>query len=87
MPRFFFNISSPTTFLPDDIGVEFETLDQVRIEAIKGARGIMAEDLQAGRPVDHQQFQVHDATGILVLVLRFRDVLTVPDNYIGETKF
>ena len=80
MPLYFFDISAPGTFLQDDVGVAFEHLDQVRAEAIKGARGIMAEDLQAGRPVDHQQFEVRDEGGARVLTLRFRDVLTLPDD-------
>ena len=84
MPRYFFDISTPSTFLRDDIGVEFETFHQVKVEATKGARGIMAADLQAGRPVDHQQFEVRDEVGELVLTLRFRDVLTVPDEIVEQ---
>ena len=84
MPRYFFDISTPSTFLRDDVGVEFETFNEVKVEAIKGARGIMAEDLQAGRPVDHQQFEIRDDVGELVLTLRFRDVLTLPDDIVEQ---
>lgn len=79
MPRYYFHISSSDTFVRDEIGVEFDRLDQVEPEAIKGAREILAEYLKAGRPVDHQQFEIRDQAGALVLTLRFRDVMTVPD--------
>ena len=62
------------------MGVELADLDRVEIEAIRGARGLMAADLQAGLPVDHQQFEVRDETGATVLTLRFRDVISVPDD-------
>lgn len=80
MPRYYFDISSPGAFLRDESGVEFEHLDQVEPAAVEGARGMMAEDLKAGRPIDHQQFEIRDEGGSLVLTLRFRDVLTLPDG-------
>ena len=79
MPRYFFNILSPgTAALRDDLGVVLKDIEEVRIEAVKGARGIMAEDLRGGRPVDHQRFEVVDESGLIVLTLPFRDVLTLP---------
>lgn len=83
MPRYYFDISAPSTFQRDDIGVEFDNLDEVHTEAIKGARGIMAEELRAGRPVDHQQFEIRDESDDRVLTLRFRDVLLLPDGLVG----
>lgn len=80
MPRYFFNVRSPAGLSVDDVGVELTSQAQVEIEAVKGARGLMAEELKAGRPVDHQSFEVFGEDGRLVLTLRFRDVLFVPDQ-------
>ncbi len=78
MPRFFFNITSPNSSLPDENGVNLRDIDEVKSEAIAGARGILAADLRAGRPVDHQQFEVRDENNVLVFVLPFRDVFDIP---------
>ena len=80
MPRFFYNTMSPDTALIDDVGIVLTDLAEVHSEAVKGARGIMAEDLLAGRPVDHQRFEVMDESGRLVMKLVFRDVLTLPGD-------
>lgn len=79
MPRYFFHIRSPDTFLEDEVGVDLRDLDQVRAEARQGARDIMAEDLRAGRTIDHQRFEICDADGVVVLGLVFRDVLPLPE--------
>ncbi len=75
MPRYYFHIMSPGTCLPDEVGVELPDVDHVRTEAQQGARDIMAEDLRAGRTVDHQAFEVRDQAGELVFALTFRDML------------
>ena len=78
MPRFFFNIRSPENYLPDENGLALRDLDEVKSQAIAGARGILAADLRAGRPIDHQRFEVTDEGAEIVLVLRFRDVFDLP---------
>ncbi|TDR85306.1 DUF6894 family protein [Enterovirga rhinocerotis] len=75
MPRYFFHIRSPDMFMPDEVGIELRDLDAARAAAIQGARDIMAENLRAGRGVDHQRFEICDEAGNLDLVLTFRDVL------------
>lgn len=78
MPRFFFDITSPDSPLSDENGVELRNLAEVKSEAIAGARGILAADLRAGRPIDHQKFEVRDESNALVFVLPFRDVFDLP---------
>ncbi len=78
MPTFYYNIRSPKGYSADEIGIVFADPDQARVEAVLGARGMLAEDLKAGRPIDHQQFEVTDEAGALVFTLRFRDVVDVP---------
>lgn len=79
MPRYFFNIRSPDIYLADEQGIVLRDIDHVWEEAIKGARGILAAHLRAGRPVDHQKFEVTDEDNDVVFVLRFRDVINLPD--------
>ena len=80
MPAYFFHIRTPEALLVDDVGIELRDLEQVRVEAVRGARSMMASSLKAGHAVDHQVFEICNEAGELVLRLRFRDVLTVPDD-------
>ena len=79
MPRYFFNIRSPDSYLADENGIVLRDINEVSTEAIKGARGILAAHLRAGRPVDHEKFEVTDEDNDIVFVLRFRDVVNLPD--------
>lgn len=75
MPIYYFHIRSPSQFLRDEVGLELSDIDNVRAVAQQGARDIMAEDLRAGREIDHQSFEICDEDGGVVLALNFRDVL------------
>lgn len=79
MPIYFFHIRSPTALLVDEVGLELRDLDEARATAEQGACDIMAEDLKAGREIDHQSFEVFTEDGKLALVLVFRDVLRFPN--------
>ncbi len=85
MPTYFYNIRSPEGYSADETGIFFVDADQAREEAVLGARGMLAQDLKAGRPVDHQQFEVTDEAGALVFTLRFRDVIDVPAQASGQS--
>lgn len=78
MPRFYFHVRSPDHFIRDDEGIELADLECVRREALQGARGLLSEDVRAGRPLDHQQFDVTDQAGNLVLTFPFRDAVNMP---------
>ena len=75
MPRFFFHLRSPETFLEDEIGLELPDIGHVKAEAQQGARDVMAEDLRAGRIIDHHSFEICDEGGETVLVVTFRDMV------------
>ena len=77
MPRFYFHVRSPDHFIRDDEGIELADLSCVRREAVDGARGLLSEDVLAGRTLDHQQFDVTDEEGNLVLTFPFRDAISL----------
>jgi hypothetical protein len=69
MPRYFFNVRAGEEILPDDEeGQELATMDDVRREALAGAREILSEAAFAGTAggLDHD-IEVTDENGIIVL--------------------
>lgn len=47
MPRYFFDTRDNETFIPDDVGVEIATLDEVKLEASRSMADL-AKDVSAG---------------------------------------
>jgi hypothetical protein len=75
MPVYFLHLRESGERIEDPQGTEFPSLMAARAEAIRSAREMMAESLRAGQPLDHQQIEICDASGELLEVVRFRDVL------------
>lgn len=75
MPRYFFHVfnSFETTDLE---GAELLDLEAARAAAIKGARGIMADELETGFIDLNHWIEIEDEHGEMT-VLTFGDALTV----------
>lgn len=80
MPRFYLNIYNDADVF-DDEGTEFPDLAAAKREAIRGARGMMADHLLEGRPItlDHR-IEVADAHGTVLARIPFRELITIVDR-------
>jgi hypothetical protein len=77
MPRFFFHVCNGTGFVEDEEGRELADEQIARAEAIKGARSIMADDVQRGQ-LDLSSFiEVEDERHELLFTLSFGEVIDV----------
>jgi hypothetical protein len=75
MPLYFFNHQRPDELLTDEEGVEFDSLKQVREEAVQAARDLIAEAAQMGRNAGEDEFIVTDDNGETVWRLKFADAI------------
>jgi hypothetical protein len=77
MRRYYFNLYNDADVIDDD-GMEYHDLQQARIEAIRGARALIAEHIVAGRPVTREhRIEIADDRGIVLATVFFGDVFTV----------
>ena len=77
MPRFYFHVCDGTGFIEDEEGRELADFEAARAEAIKGARSIMADDLQRGQ-LDLSSFiEVEDDAHELLLTLTFAEAVAI----------
>lgn len=78
MPRFYFNVYDDVV-ATDDEGVTLPNLDAARLQAVAGARALMAEQVTHGYLVRSHWIDVVDEAGAVVLHLPFRDAVDVKD--------
>ena len=71
MPHYFFHVRDGGTLLPDDgESAEFESIEQVRSEAIQSAREILSNAALSGKAGSlNQQIEVMDEAGTMVLTM------------------
>jgi hypothetical protein len=78
MPRYHFNVVTPTETIDDPEGEELPSLDQARGEAIKDARQLMASAMLAGHDISTRRIDITNNVGFVLLAVLF------PDAYSGE---
>ena len=78
MPRFFFNVYDDRIAI-DDEGLELPNLAAARLQAIRGARDIIAEQVRHGYFILSHWIDVIDADGEKVLTLTFRDAIDIKE--------
>ena len=74
MPRYFLHLRADGRLIEDPDGSLLANLEEAHLEAVHGARDILAEQLRCGVPLNGQQFEICDEAGTLVDTVRFRDV-------------
>ena len=79
MPRYFFHIRQGDTTIPDDEGIECESLDAVREEALQGARQIMSDAILGGELGENRTLVIKDTKGDIVHELPFQAAITQKD--------
>lgn len=77
MARFHFNLHECGDIVIDEDGVERADLAAVRTEAIEAAREVMGAEVKQGRLCLSCHIEVTDEHGERVLVIPFRDALTI----------
>jgi hypothetical protein len=79
MPLFHLNISTRTTIIKDEEGVELSDLAAARHEAIMGARGLMSAAILQGRDISHRHMEVRDEKGALLMRIPFLEAVEPGD--------
>jgi uncharacterized protein DUF6894 len=75
MPRFHFNFRQDGSYTRDELGCEFETVEDAYLGALKGAQAIFHELLTEGDDPLACAFEVTDAKGNELFNLPFSEVL------------
>ncbi len=78
MPHYYFHMRSPNDYVRDLEGMDLANLDEVRKEAAESAKDILSNAIRANREVDHQEYEVMDEEGEIVLTFLLRDAISVP---------
>jgi hypothetical protein len=79
MPRYFLNIYNDEDVLDED-GTDFPDLAAAKQEAIRGARGMMADHVAEGRPINlRHRIEIADAGGVVLASIPFRELITIVD--------
>ena len=78
MPRYFFNVYDDVV-AQDEEGREFPNLAAARLEALRGARGLIAEQVTHGYIVLSHWIDVVDEQGEKALTITFRDAIDIKE--------
>jgi hypothetical protein len=76
VPRFFFHLRNGES-LEDPDGIFLPDTRSARLEAIRNARDIMAEDVRRGHLSLSQRIEVTDENGEPILAVPFREVVEI----------
>lgn len=77
MPLFYFHVCNGTGFVQDEEGRDLPDAEAARAEAVRGARSIMADDLQRGQPDLSSFIEVEDARHELLFTLMFGELVEI----------
>jgi hypothetical protein len=77
MPLFYLHIRCDAGLIKDEEGIEREGLAQATLEAVRGARSIMSDEVQAGHLRLDQAIDIHDAEGRQLSSVPFGDAVRI----------
>ena len=75
MARYYFHIRNDGMFEEDQEGTELASDDAAQLEAIAGAREVIADRVKQGAAIGFDAFEVVNERGELILTLPLRSVL------------
>ena len=78
MPRFYFHLRDGES-IDDPDGIYLPDTRSARLEAIRSARDIMAEDIRRGHLSLASRIEVTDENGEPILAVPFREVVEITD--------
>jgi hypothetical protein len=77
--KYYFNVISASGTVMDYEGVELESLDDARDEALEDARFLMSAAILEGRDISARHIEVCNETGDVLMRIPFTDAITVSD--------
>ena len=77
MPRYFFHVCDGSGVTKDEEGLELSDVDAARREALRGARALMADEIQQGFLTLASLIDVDDEAGRQLFRIRFADAVEV----------
>lgn len=77
MARYHFNLYNSDGLIEDEEGRELRGISEVRAEALRGIRSIIAEEAMQGRIDLRGRLEVVDEEGRNVLTLSFREAVEI----------
>ena len=81
MTMYYFHLRDGRQYVPDETGMDLPDIEAARVEAVQGARDILADQLRAGEALDGQAIEIANAAGEVLEVVTFKDALR-PDGTI-----
>ena len=78
MPRYFFHVYDDI-IAEDEEGLELPNLAAARLNALRGARDLIAEQVRRGYVVLSHWIDVLDEQGEKVLTITFRDAIDIKE--------
>lgn len=80
MTHYHFNVHNGGGPVPDEEGRELSGPEVARMEALKGARSIIADEVMQGRLDLSGRIEVTDADGRLLFIVRYSEAVSGPDE-------
>ncbi len=77
MPRYFFHICDGSGVTDDEEGLELPDADAARTEALRGARALMADEIQHGVLTLASFIDVEDEEGRQLFRISFADAVAI----------
>jgi hypothetical protein len=77
MPLFYFHVCDGAGFVEDEEGRDLPDAGAARAEAVRGARGLMADDLQRGTLALSSFVEVEDEEHRLLFTISFKDMVEI----------
>jgi hypothetical protein len=77
VPRFYFHVCDGDGFSEDEEGLELADAGAARLEALRGARSLMAEELRRGELNLASFIEVEGEGGELLFTLTFDDAVEI----------
>jgi len=75
MPLFYFHLLVGKQRYPDDMGIEFDSLEAAYLNAFEGMREMWVELLKEGDDPTTRSFEISDSDGKILLIVPFTEVL------------
>ncbi len=83
MTRYFMNLRDGTEELLDPEGVEYDSLDTLRLAVLEAVRDLMSGDVRRGLIDLRFRIDAEDADGVIVYTLPFKHAVNIIPDSVG----
>jgi hypothetical protein len=78
MSRYYLHLRNEGEYIRDPEGADFANVEAAKLEAVRSAREIIADEIYSGSPVDlRDSIEVADTEGRTVLTVPFSDAVSI----------